>query len=711
MSPDELGQYRISEQSQFKDEVWFFANPTPGATKSRSRLNWGMELFDGSQLTDVRHAQRLNWAKILVLTLLVLPSDGRMPAPGSMGGFQNQFKWLLSWMSEAGYHQPHELTPTVIRHYLDQLPLYIMAQTGETEIGIAIARRALTTIMQLWDQRLALAKMGVALSTGHPFEGRGVRSVANSIATKALGWIKPLPDEVAIPLLNKAAWLLGTPADDVLRLLDVVRDPLAGSIIKVERKRGTSNCKAGIGRSARKERARDFLDDFEFSAALGSTEPWHVPLDPAYGQSPGRNQARMSRVRQLWESIRDAASIIILATTGMRVSELLGIRAGIDEPTGLPNDVRLEVSITGLYEWFVIRSQLSKPEEGLPREVDWVLGMRPLGSVEIPLAVRALYILDRLHKPWRALARTDRLILASMNGETLHLTTTRHNAMTSDRVNASIRRFIERWLDLACLPDTSSRKTEENDLVLWRESKGAVFSTHMLRKAWAQFALACDSRLLPAIQMQFHHLSLAMTEGGYIGRNPLLLDELDSMCTQKTNLAVFDIIVGKNKLAGRMGEQLEQALAKMRVEVGELPTSEKWRQTVEWVERNDLKMFFTAHATCCPTRTSEMRCHDASNTPVWLRRAPNTATREPSVCAGCACAIMDKSHEPFWSNRYVDCEVSVRQATAAGAHSGQFREIRFRAEQARGILKRFGANLDALDARVVSIMENGHAQT
>jgi hypothetical protein len=170
--------------------------------------------------------------------------------------------------------------------------------------------------------------------------------------------------------------------------------------------------------------------------------------------------------------------------------------------------------------------------------------------------------------------------------------------------------------------------------------------------------------------MQFHHMSLAMTEGGYIGRNPLLLSELDSMSTQKTYLAVFDIIVGKSKLAGRMGEQLEQALEKLRAEAGQLPASEKWKQAVAWTERNDLKMFFTAHATCCPTRTSEMRCDDASNTPVWLRQAPNTATREPSVCVGCACAIMDKSHEPFWSDRYVGCEVSVRQAEAAGAGSG-----------------------------------------
>jgi integrase len=533
------------------------------------------------------------------------------------------------------------------------------------------------------------------------------------LATKATGWIKPLPDEVVIPLLNKAAWFLGTPADDVVRLLDVVRDPLAGTEVIVKRSRGTRIAarKAGVQVSARLRRARAFLDAFEFGTPPGGSQPWHEPLDSAYERSSNCQRTRTSRIRELWEAVRDAAAIIVQATSGMRVSELLGILAGTDEATGFPKGVRLELSATGLYEWFVIRSQLSKTEEGLPREVDWVLGMRPVGSNETPLAVRALQVLDRLHEPWRACARTDRLILAGRNGTTLPVASMRLGAMESSKANEAMKRFISGWLDLSGLPDESARKTEDNDLVRWRESKGAIFSTHMLRKAWAQFALACDSRLLPAIQMQYHHISLAMTEGGYIGRNPLLLNELDSMSTQKTNLAVFDIIVGKSKLAGRMGEQLEQALAKLRAEAGKLPTSEKWRQAVEWTERNDLKMFFTAHATCCPTRTSEMRCHDASNTPVWLRKAPNTATREPSVCAGCACAIMDSSHEPFWSDRYVGCEVSVRQAEAAGAPSDPFREIRFRADQARGILKKFGADLDALDARVTSIMENGHAQT
>ncbi|OEZ63413.1 integrase [Duganella sp. HH105] len=613
MSKEELERFSISEHSQFNDDHWVLTNLTPGARADRSTLNWTMSLLDGSRLTDARHAARLRWAKILVLTLLLHPSSGHTHGPGSMSQLKRQLRWLLSWMSESGYHHPHELTPSVIKDYLDQLPSYLASRSNDGEIGADTAVLALSTLMQLWKQRRPLTKLGVLSLSRHPFSGKGAHTVARGLATKAAGWIMPLPDEVAIPLLNKAAWFLGTPADDVIRLLQVMRDPPAGAKFSRNFSLATGVKKRIGGRNAaRIVCTMQFLEAFEFSTLDGDNKQWHEPINWAYEQSSKHRSARFSRLKELWEAVRDAAAITVQATSGMRLSELLGIVAGVDAATGLPQDVRLERSATGLYEWFIIRSQLSKTGDGLPREVDWVLGMRPVGSNEMPLAVRALLVLNRLHEPWRARARSNRLILVGGHGRLLPAPSACLGAMAIDGANCSIQRFINRWIDLSVLPNESVRKTEDNDLVRWREQKGQMFRTHMLRKTWAQFALACDSRLLPAIQMQFHHISLAMTESGYIGSNPLLLDELNSISTQKTNLAVFEIVVGKSKVAGRMGEQLEQALAELRAEAGELQTSEKWEKVVEWTKCNDLKMYFTAHANCCPTRTSEMRCHDVS---------------------------------------------------------------------------------------------------
>lgn len=423
MSDEELAQHHVSEHSQFKDPVWFLTNPTPGSRACRSTFNWNMSLLDGSKVTDARHTKRMYWAKKLVLTLLMLPSSGHTHGPGSMTQLQRQLRTLLSWMSAAGYHHPHELTPLVIREYLDQLPSILAARSYDGEIGAASATLALTTLIQLWNQRGALARMGVESIPRHPFDGCGAHTIGKGLATKARGWIKPLPDEVAIPLLNKAAWFLDAPAKDVLRLLDVVRDPLAGAEINLKNSKHTENLQPRIStrNTARRVRSRQFLGAFEFSSPNGDGKPWHEPLNCEYEHSSEHSGSRLARVRTLWEAVRDAAAIIVQATSGMRLSELLGILAGTDEGTGLPSGVRIELSGTGLYEWFVIRSQLSKTEEGLPREVDWVLGMRPVGSKEVPLAVRALQILDKLHEPWRACASTNRLILGGLQGAALPL--------------------------------------------------------------------------------------------------------------------------------------------------------------------------------------------------------------------------------------------------------------------------------------------------
>lgn len=709
LNDEELGLYRLSRNSQFKDVVWSFTNSTPGARKGDSDLNWEIDLFDGSRLTDRQHIERIRWAKILTLTLFVLPTKGRTPAPGSAPGLRHEFKWILSWMSEHGYYSPCELTPSVIQQYIEELHHFIIRYGSDEEVSVSTAIRALAPLMRLWDQRFALEKMGIKSLTSHPFEGKGAHAIAKEIATKAQGWIKPIPDEVAIPLLNKAAWFIETPANDVIRLLDVVRDPSAGVTVPIKRGQHVSMRKTGEGKSSRLRRAQKFMDRFQFSTSPGDENPWHESLEDKSENTSDHSTRKMERVRELWESVRDAAAIVIQSTSGMRISELLGIQAGIDGETGLPRNVRLEQSPTGLYEWFVLRSVLSKTEEGLPREVDWVLGMRPTGSIQMPLAVRALHVLNKIYEPWREQAQSEYLFLSKGLGKMLPLASASLRAMSNDTLNVTIKRFIERWIDLSGLPDESKHKSEDKDLVPWRESKGSIFSTHMLRKTWAQFTLACDPRLLPVIQMQFHHLSLAMTEGGYIGRNPLLIEALDSVSLQKRNLMLFESLTGKTLLAGRMGEQLEQEMARLRVSVGDLSTSQKWRSTVEWGDSHNLQMFFSAHATCCPTRTSEMRCHDAARTPVWIRKEPNSATREPSLCAGCACAVMDKSHEPFWSDRYVDSEVTIKAARPAEIEQGYFREIRFRADQARSILKKFGADLEELDARVRLSLDHKYA--
>lgn len=692
LTQDELANHWVSEHSQYKDVRWIFTNLTNGSRNATSTINWAMTLFDGSQLTDKRHVVRLAWAKKLMLSVLTLPAKGRAPSPGTIGGIQNELNVFLSWMSARGIQTPDELSPFIIEQYITELPTFVSAREHYEEaddegIGVAVFDRALAPLMRLWDQRAHLELFGVEPLSHHPFDGKGAHSIALKLATKAQGWIMPLPDEVAIPLFNSATRWLGAPADDVARLLEVFDVS------------GIDDRAHGKAKKDRLKAENKFLRGFSFSVATGESQPWRKPLAT-------KNSAAMVEMREIYDSVRDAATIIVQGMSGMRVSELCGIEGGIDEATGLPNGVRLEASLTGLYEWFVIRTELSKTKEGAPREVDWVLGMRPMGSADTPLAVRALLVLSKLFSPWRAAAKTTKLILSARAGMTLPRPSTALTDMKGDGVRSAMKRFLERCVDLSNLPDESARKISDNDLVRWRESKGRIFTTHMLRKSWANFTLACDSRLLPVIQMQFHHISLAMTEGGYIGKNPVLVDALDSISRQRTNHGIFDLINQHSVFAGRMGEHLESQAQKLREKMDGLPVSERWSSTVEWIDENQIKMFFSPYATCAPLKRSEMRCHDETETPIWVRHQPNFETREPSLCAGCANAVMDRSHKEFWFNRYVGYALSLAvEQEQRGGLAPELRVIEFRASQALAILKKLGVDMEEVDSRLAREVE------
>jgi len=703
LTPAEFDAFQVTPLSKGEDVAWEVPSTTSGAKKSSSQVNWGMELLDGSRLTDPQHARRLAWARKLMALLLHASSNGEAPAPASMPMFQQGFKWLISWMVGRCIHTPDELNAA---EYIEDLPRYIAEQNDDEEISEAHVTYALYILRWLWSERRLLHKWGVPTLTANPFRDHGIYHYAKAIATKARGWIPPLPDEVAIPLFNEVVWWLAQPAEDVIRLMAYVEDPLAGTEFEVAMPQGhTRKWKAGMGKQARSKRANRFLAEFSFSTLPGASKPWHAALDDAYESDQGAFP--QARVRELFEAVRDACALSIQGMSGMRISELLGIEAGFDAVSGLPKGVRIEHSATGLYEVYIIRTVLSKTEKGLPREMDWVLGMRPRGAEEEPLPVRALRILNRLYAPWRRCATTTRLILGGPAGPHLPIKTHALGPMNSDTMLLGMKRFIARWVDLSGLPDESRHKIKDNDLVEWRESKGSIFKSHMLRKSWAQFMYAVDPALKPAIQLQFHHLSLAMTDTGYISGNLLLLNDMDSVATQARNLMILETVLGRNPLAGKMGEQLEQATHPLADQIKRLPTSDAYKEVVKFCEHAQLPIFFSPHGACMPLQTHEMRCHEEAGTSLLLRKKPNARTRQPSLCAGCGCFVLDVRHADFWATRYMDNWLAYKRAERSGDAS-DFKVIKERAQQAGKLLKKIGVKVVQLDREIEKTLEAEH---
>lgn len=276
----------------------------------------------------------------------------------------------------------------------------------------------------------------------------------------------------------------------------------------------------------------------------------------------------------------------------------------------------------------------------------------------------------------------------------------------SDNLRWRIKDFIAEWVDLSALPDESARRVVDNDLVAWRRSKGRVIKTHQFRKMFADFALSIDPRLLPALQTHFHHLDQAITEGGYWGKNREQVEPLSTVRAQQINQTLFDLVTGRGKVAGRMGEHLEGNLDELRARVAGKSTTETWREVVRFSQEKDLKIWFAAHGACMPLRPTSMRCHERAGTSSWLNGGPNYSTREASLCAGCECFILDAKHKPFWEDRYVQNAVAYQLAERRG-EGAAFRVVRERAEQARKFLARVSADLGPLERAIETQLVTG----
>jgi len=87
----------------------------------------------------------------------------------------------------------------------------------------------------------------------------------------------------------------------------------------------------------------------------------------------------------------------------------MGLKAGINQETGLPSCIVLRTSRTGLNTVFYLKGLVSKIHS---REMEWVIGARPADSAYMPPPVRALVVLEQLYQPWRELGERDDLIVS-----------------------------------------------------------------------------------------------------------------------------------------------------------------------------------------------------------------------------------------------------------------------------------------------------------
>jgi integrase len=651
-------------------------------------IEWDLLFEDGTNLLDPCHADLLEQFRRLAWSLFADPRAGKAPKPGTAKHLSIGLRELLKWMVKNRYARMSELDGAASRRYLDdcQARLDGVAQEDSLEDlldenepeAIDTADRAgnqeflqktdkalqvtwswimmrLIVWRRMWDQRAAMRAAGVEPLPQEPFGGRKAGYFANEMATKATQKIPPLPDEVAVAIMNAAHAYMETAALDVLRM---VEDMLA--------LRDTYKRFDTVSRHMKK---------WEFSVPRGSDQPWHSAL--AETRSPA------SSLRLLADDLSRACAIILQSETGMRASELCSLPAGINAETGLPACIEMRLSKSGMLELFYLKGTLSKTRP-TPESATWLLAARPRGSDMLPNSVRAVDVIQKLLQPFRDMADgkvRKVLFLVFDPTDGFPIEGQGISALTNSVLLRWQKRFVAAHVDWATVKPTPDTQKYIN-------SKGECLQTHQWRKTYAQFVFQVNPKLLSAIARQFKHLSIAMTEGAYINTNDALLKDVAEHNLYRTTDRLLEFARGTApKMEGRLARLLEKYQDELGTIIKGKNDAEARQAMLVWCSQRGLKLFFHGYGGCIPgLAPTEAECHKRANTVHWANTTPNYTTREPSVCTGCFLFMVGPESVEFWRDRYVSNSTAYLQAKAQGK-ADDFRVAKERAAQSATYLK------------------------
>ncbi len=543
----------------------------------------------------------------------------------------------------------------------------------QEEIGEAAAYMRLVTWRYVRDEAHDLRRVGIEVARFDPFKGSSVKKMAQALGSYSAERIPALPDQVARPILEFAHRMIGLPADEVIDLHDRYYAMWQGKHVD--------------------ERARDrscerLVKSATFSPLEEGGAPW-----TSKRLSARSNGART--VRDLVVLIRDAALIVLQSDTGMRISEVCSIAASPDEDMlPMPSCVSVEPSNSQLNEHFFVHGLLSKGVRE-PHAEKWLLGGRPAGTEVEPPAVRALRVLVRLLRPWRALAEGDPIGLQLLPSNIAYAWL----PMSAEDLGPTIGYSLTRSITNTIVDEVGLKAVLEDavegdpELRQYWETDGRCIRSHQWRKTFIRYLIRVDEGLLPAISHHFKHYTLAITEDGYMPRDPELVDIATSVRTRETSRALFERRFGSKHRVGRLDELLAETRSRIQQVIGDDDFVRAAPRLDAFVREHDIQFWFAQHGACLfDMHPSEARCHNQAGRSDWRPRGPDFATRTPDACLGCRNFSVGREAVGFWRDRYV----TNQRSWITSGHAPMFRIARMRAKQSAAVLRHLGQPLPIL---------------
>lgn len=670
------------QEVDFYSEVWILNNETPAAHRKMSTIDWRVDLGSGRTLTDAEFRSLLSEFKWFVESRITSPHEGPSSAATTAGHFGYAIKVIAQWMVGARLNSLSEIDRNASWDFVDHvagrcdegeeipdsLDFDALDDAGNisgSSVRYSTAIRSLNTLSRIYDQRDAMKERGVACIPVAPFDGKSPHFVVNhEIGLHRDGRLKPIPDDAAIPILNSAARLIGRPADDVIQL-SRLHDPLRTEIIMSgDRIEAYAKYNAAIR-------------EFQFATLDGESRAWQdsiVGMDRLMIDGRKVHIKESQRVRRLVLTIVEACVITIQGLTGVRAHELIGAKVSDRESTW-PSTVTVEESKDHTCQLFYFNSETFK---GRRRKTRWIIGSRLLGADHIPLVVRAFEVLEELLRPWRELGQTNDLLVTFVPSQGLPRKKKSIGKMTSGALSQLMKEFVHERVDLSkASPATRQEFVVENAL-----------RPHRWRTTFAIFLFRVSPSLLAGISDHFKHMNVAVTEDGYIGNDPSLIEECSSSRVQTAAAFLLEVTAPGARIAGGGSHIIEENSARIRELIGVEEGHSLQEKAVSFVDRWQLYVYNAAYAHCLVAfNPAASRCNKLAGSAGWRRPFPNDALRSVGVCMGCELLVVTPAHAAHFVDRAERNEKIAEQASDPEA-IGIRKIAAARAKQSRLILRK-----------------------
>lgn len=674
--PSKNEKFRVSSHSMWSDSLWIFDNLTPGTKKKYCRIVWDVPMTDGTNLCDPEYAVLLEELRILVWSCFIDPRNSAALAPASLTPFGRGINMLAVWMVENNYMHLDELDQRASERYREAVQKRIANRLEihdfpecdvddmwcEQSGGVSSAwvMHLLMPWSKIWSQRSALKDAGLgAIKTGKPFGGTSINKISEDLATALHTAIPPLPDEVAIEILNVAQNYMDSSVYDLTEISEYVA--------------ALRYCKIA------KTTPDKFVQDFDFNSRYRSLKKWHA--------NPLRSSGRLVGVRRLIDDFIGAASATIQGESGMRVSELLSLKAGL-RPKGLPECITVRPSRSGMLNLYYITGMTSKMRAN-PEETEWLIGATPRDSKILPVAVQAIVAVQELLDPWRKLAdeNTSDLLFIDWKCPGFPNSEDEIVPMTAQALSRRQQTFFFRMVNWENFGDDPAFR-------VYKATKGKCIVTHQWRKTYARFLFQVNPKMIPAIARQFKHLSLAMTEKAYVGTDISLLKDIANENLNMTADLLLKQLRGHGpKHIGRLAKIMDSYKPDMEKIIEDANGQSAYEAIRSWCANRNLKIFFHGYGSCLPgLAPTEAECHKKGQTVHWANKTPNYGHRRPGTCTGCYLFIAGPDTIDYWMKRYSDNITAWQKAKIAGVES-QFTVAKNRAEQSLSYLRGWGVDV------------------